>query len=386
MRPTSLAATVLILACCLAGAPPAGASPPWRWPVAGPVITPYTNGSDPYAGGQHRGIDVAAPVGAPVVAAAAGVVTFAGVAGSSGLTVAVTTDDGFDTSYLHLSSLAVRRGDRVEPGAPIGRVGTTGRRSAAEPHLHFGVREAGSRFAYRDPLDFLPVAPPAATPRSPAPVPVGVPMRPRVESGAIPVRARPLAGSAPVAATVPLSAALPFGLPAPVAPSAPASPPLAAAAAPHARLAGHAVAPTAPSPAALPGGPSRASAPGRLAAGALAKHSVVGAGARDGGPARHPASRRAASAAGPRHVAATRLGAPRPSAGPSNARASLMARPPLPVRAEHPGGRGRSAIDVGWLAACLAMVAAATILGRPRAATRSLRRALDVRVAQADRS
>src|SRR4051794_31713890 len=229
MRPTTLATTVLIIACCLVGAPPAGASPPWRWPVAGPVITPYTNGSDPYAGGQHRGIDVAAPVGAPVVAAAGGVVTFAGVAGSSGLTVAVTTDDGFDTSYLHLSSLAVRRGDRIAPGAAIGRVGTTGRRSAAEPHLHFGVREAGSRFAYRDPLDFLPVPPPAAVPRSPVPVPVGAPGRPRVQSAAIPVRARPLAGGAPLAATAPLSAAMPFGPPAPVAPSAPAPRPTAAA-------------------------------------------------------------------------------------------------------------------------------------------------------------
>ncbi len=59
----------------------------WAWPVDGRVVTPYRNGDDPYAGGQHRGIDIAAAAGTPVRAAAAGTVTFAGVAGSSGLTV-----------------------------------------------------------------------------------------------------------------------------------------------------------------------------------------------------------------------------------------------------------------------------------------------------------
>ena len=44
----------------------------WTWPVDGEVITPYRNGSDPYAPGQHRGIDIAAPVGTAVRAAAAG--------------------------------------------------------------------------------------------------------------------------------------------------------------------------------------------------------------------------------------------------------------------------------------------------------------------------
>ena len=99
---------------------PAQAS--WSWPVRGDVITPYRNGDDPYAGGQHRGIDIAAAVGTPVVAAAGGEVRFAGTAGSSGLTVSVRTGDGFDTSYLHLSALAVRAGARVSAGERLGAV------------------------------------------------------------------------------------------------------------------------------------------------------------------------------------------------------------------------------------------------------------------------
>jgi len=167
---TSLFAFLLLV-------PPACAD--WVWPARGEVIAPYRNGTDPYAAGQHRGIDIAAATGTPVVAAAAGEVRFAGTAGSSGLTVSVRTADGrYDTSYLHLSSTGVREGDRVAAGQSLGAVGTSGTRSATAPHLHFGVRDAGSRHAYHDPLGFLPppttTQPPRGAPApEPAPVPVG---------------------------------------------------------------------------------------------------------------------------------------------------------------------------------------------------------------------
>ena len=135
----------------------------WTWPVEGRVITPYSNdNSQPYAGGMHRGIDIAAPVGTPVRAAHGGEVTYAGPLGSAGLTVALRTADGYATSYLHLSAIAVARGQRVTTGERVGRVGATGERSAPEPHLHFGVRLAARDHFYVDPLSLLPVRPGAA--------------------------------------------------------------------------------------------------------------------------------------------------------------------------------------------------------------------------------
>src|SRR5205823_5663784 len=83
-------------------------------------------------------------------------------------------------SLLLLAPATARAGGWVEGGDRLGAVGTTGRRSAAEPHLHFGVREADNRFAYHDPLDFLPplAAPPGLPAPAPVPVPVGEPARP----------------------------------------------------------------------------------------------------------------------------------------------------------------------------------------------------------------
>jgi hypothetical protein len=203
------AALGLIVAAALAV--PADAAAAWVWPVSGEVITPYRNGTDPYATGQHRGIDIAAPVGTPVVAAADGDVRFAGTAGSSGLTISIRTGDGYDTSYLHLSSLSVRAGAHVSTGDRIGAVGTTGVRSATAPHLHFGVRAAGTRHDYRDPMALLPPPPPARAPDPPPPPPAiapqPVPPAPRTV---------PLASPAPPTAPrhVPRPRAIPHGVPA----------------------------------------------------------------------------------------------------------------------------------------------------------------------------
>src|SRR4051812_33186321 len=172
-----LAATAALVALLLIApaARPASARAAWVWPVQGEVITSYRNGDDPYAAGQHRGIDIAAEAGTPVVAAAGGEVRFAGTVGSAGLTVSIRTADGlFDTSYLHLSSTAVREGDWVSGGERVGAVGTTGRRSARAPHLHFGIRDAGTRHGYHDPPAFPP--PPPVPQEHPPPPPAPSPI------------------------------------------------------------------------------------------------------------------------------------------------------------------------------------------------------------------
>ena len=85
------------------------------------MITPYRNGDDPYAAGQHRGIDIAAAIGTTVVAAAGGEVRFAGTAGSSGITVSIRTADGL---LRHLLPPPVLDGG---PQGPAGRDGRGGR-------------------------------------------------------------------------------------------------------------------------------------------------------------------------------------------------------------------------------------------------------------------
>jgi hypothetical protein len=128
----------------------------WTWPVRGSVITMYENdNARPYAGGMHRGIDIAAEMGTEVVAARPGTVTYAGPLGSAGNVVAVR-DGRYAVSYLHLGEVSVSRGARVAGGKRVGEVGRTGRRrSVSEPHLHFGVRLAADD-RYLDPLSLLP--------------------------------------------------------------------------------------------------------------------------------------------------------------------------------------------------------------------------------------
>ena len=224
MTPLPLIITLLLL---LFGASPASAAESWTWPVRGEVLTAYVNGDDPYAAGQHRGIDVAAPQGHPVVAAVGGTVTFVGSAGSSGLTVAIRTDDGrLDTSYLHLSAIEVGRGDVVDAGDHLGAVGVSGRRSADAPHLHFGVREAGSDHGYLNPLDFLPpLVPPPAAPE-PRPVPVGVPVPAEPVPESVPVRVAPEPLPAPAPGLLPLPLPMPLARAVPVPGAAPVPEPL----------------------------------------------------------------------------------------------------------------------------------------------------------------
>jgi murein DD-endopeptidase MepM/ murein hydrolase activator NlpD len=90
----------------------------------------------------HNGVDYRAPHGAPVIAVADGVVRFAAANGGSGRMVTLRHTNGFESQYLHLSSIAVRRGARVRQGDVIGRVGATG--LATGPHLHYQLKKNGA--------------------------------------------------------------------------------------------------------------------------------------------------------------------------------------------------------------------------------------------------
>lgn len=89
----------------------------------------------------HNGVDYHAPTGAPVGSVAPGVVTMAGWTAGGGRTVKVRHPNGYETEYLHLSSIAVRAGARVSQGDLVGRVGKTG--LATGPHLHYGLKKNG---------------------------------------------------------------------------------------------------------------------------------------------------------------------------------------------------------------------------------------------------
>ena len=98
---------------------------------------------DPFTGRQtfHTGVDLIAPPGTPVVAAAGGVVSTVAFVSEYGNIVDVDHDNGLTSRYAHLSKSLVRVGDVVMKGQNIAQVGSTGR--ATGPHLHFEVREKG---------------------------------------------------------------------------------------------------------------------------------------------------------------------------------------------------------------------------------------------------
>jgi murein DD-endopeptidase MepM/ murein hydrolase activator NlpD len=90
---------------------------------------------------HHDGEDIAAPIGTPVMATAAGVVRFAGSRSGYGHTIEIDHGNGFVTRYAHLRDLSVEAGQDVERGETIGTVGMTGRTTG--PHLHYEVIRNG---------------------------------------------------------------------------------------------------------------------------------------------------------------------------------------------------------------------------------------------------
>ncbi len=111
----------------------------------------------------HLGVDYHAQAGSPVIAVANGVVVSAGWSGEGGLMVHLRHASGYETFYMHLSSIAVRAGQHVAQGDLIGKVGMTG--LATGPHLDYRVRRNGSSL---NPLNLLRSLPPGE------PIPAGL--------------------------------------------------------------------------------------------------------------------------------------------------------------------------------------------------------------------
>jgi murein DD-endopeptidase MepM/ murein hydrolase activator NlpD len=98
----------------------------------------------------HPGLDFGGPWGATVAATAPGRVVFAGPRGGYGNMVEIDHGYGMHTRYGHLSSILVRVGARLGKGAPVGRLGSTGRSTG--PHVHYEIWLAE---AVRDPSKFI---------------------------------------------------------------------------------------------------------------------------------------------------------------------------------------------------------------------------------------
>jgi murein DD-endopeptidase MepM/ murein hydrolase activator NlpD len=132
-----------------APAAPAGSSPSASgliWPVNGPVVS----GFGMRWGRLHAGIDIAAPSGTPIHAAASGAVIYSGWMSGYGNLVVIDHGRGLATAYAHQSSIAAGNGQSVSQGQVIGYVGCTGH--CFGPHLHFEVRVNGTPV---DPLGYL---------------------------------------------------------------------------------------------------------------------------------------------------------------------------------------------------------------------------------------
>ncbi|KCZ94512.1 M23 family metallopeptidase [Hyphomonas johnsonii] len=127
-------------------------------PLGRPVGVPYRQTSDygmridPFRKrpGWHNGLDLAAYHAAPIVASGPGKVSFAGASSGYGRMVEIDHGHGFKSRYGHMSAITVKKGDVVEIGDLVGKMGTTGRSTG--DHLHFEVWFNGKPY---DPAKFL---------------------------------------------------------------------------------------------------------------------------------------------------------------------------------------------------------------------------------------
>lgn len=121
-----------------------------RWPVEGPLVSPFGVRFRGLLPSLHRGVDILVPDGTPVHAMSRGRVRYAGAMSGYGKVVWLEHGGGILTVYGHLSSIRVRAGQVVGGGDVLGLSGHSGR--ASGPHLHFEVWRHGREV---DPVPLL---------------------------------------------------------------------------------------------------------------------------------------------------------------------------------------------------------------------------------------
>jgi murein DD-endopeptidase MepM/ murein hydrolase activator NlpD len=116
------------------------------WPLAGTITSNFGWRKNEY----HKGLDIAADMGDPIYAAAAGKVSFVGFQSGYGRTVIIDHNNGIQTLYAHTQKVYVKKGETVSMGQVIALIGMTGRTTG--PHVHFEVRVNNKA---RNPISFL---------------------------------------------------------------------------------------------------------------------------------------------------------------------------------------------------------------------------------------
>lgn len=112
-------------------------------PAKGWISSGFGYRRNPFTGRRemHKGLDIANHKGTPIIATAAGVVTYVGRKGLLGNIVEIDHGHGFVTRYGHISKALVKKGQKVKRGQEIAQIGNTGRSTG--PHLHYEVRLNG---------------------------------------------------------------------------------------------------------------------------------------------------------------------------------------------------------------------------------------------------
>lgn len=115
------------------------ASMPSVWPVEGFLTSRFGPRASPISGRRdfHKGLDISARTGTPIIAPAKGMVTFVGRDGAYGNIVHIQHGAGLTTRYAHMQRFVVKEGQLVRRGTILGYVGSTGRSTG--PHLHYEV-------------------------------------------------------------------------------------------------------------------------------------------------------------------------------------------------------------------------------------------------------